>query len=144
MVPTRLTRMPPRTSRTSFVRRACTAWWWLCLPMGASCAAPREAASGKPTPTEWVALSTGRSCARGRVACGVGHCAANIANHCPTPITCELTVQCICAAYTGENGEALQRASETILPGQEVGVMAQVLCDEGEVVVTHAQRLNCR
>ena len=92
----------------------------------------------------WVTIETGQGCASGRVACGRGNCAANIANNCPQPVTCELTVQCVCQAFTGESGKATGRARQTIGPGEDVGVLARVLCDDGDVLATHAQRLHCR
>jgi hypothetical protein len=89
-------------------------------------------------------LDAGLGCVTAKVACGVGNCAARIHNQCDAPLTCELSVQCICRAFTGETGEATSRARDTVPAGARVGLRAQVICASGEVTATHAKRLACR
>lgn len=105
------------------------------------CAAP------KPPPVDkgpdWQPMGAGRSCARAKVACGHGNCAARISNECSTALTCELTVQSLCRAFTGESGEAIARKTETIPGGEPGGVLAQVICNDGEVLTTRALQLQC-
>jgi hypothetical protein len=88
-------------------------------------------------------IDTGETCATAQVACGVGNCAARIHNRCPRAVSCELTVQCVCRAFTGENGEAVSGARDTVPERASVGLRAHVLCGAGEVVATHAKKLSC-
>jgi hypothetical protein len=92
----------------------------------------------------WNELDTGKRCASARVACGTGNCAARIRNACDTAVTCQLTVQCVCRALTGEQGEALGRTEDTILAGAAGGLLARVVCDEGDVLATLAKNVRCR
>jgi hypothetical protein len=102
--------------------------------------APPVAANG----VEWLTLETGRDCARAEVACGVGNCVARIDNTCDEPLTCELAIQCVCQAVTGESGEARSRASDTAPAKGKVGLEAHAICGAGEVKATFAQAVSCK
>ena len=94
--------------------------------------------------TSWIRLQTGKACARTEVACAPGNCAANIANRCKTPVTCELRMESICRELTGEEGPATATSGEeTLLSGERVGIAATVLCNQGEVIATIARTVIC-
>jgi hypothetical protein len=93
---------------------------------------------------DWVLLETGKGCAKAKVACGPGNCAANVDNTCHTPITCELRMESICRADTGEEGPATATSGDqTILSGDKHGLAAHVICDAGEVLATIARKIRC-
>jgi len=120
--------------------KVCLVWGLLFVSGGCG---PTQAAE-QPEQLQWNVLKTGKACVRAKAACGVGNCAARIANHCGQPVSCELTVQCICHAMTGESVEAIERTRDTVLAGDEVGLRAHVLCATGEVQATYAKRIHCR
>jgi hypothetical protein len=94
--------------------------------------------------SDWVALETGAGCAPAEVACGPGNCAANVANGCQKPVTCDLFIECICRSTTGEEGPATATSGEnTILSGNRQGLAAKVICDQGDVIATIARRVDC-
>jgi len=105
--------------------------------------------SGPPPETprddpEWLALETGQSCAQAQVACGPGNCAANVENTCKKPVTCDLRIECICRAFTGEEGPAMATSGEsTIVAGGKEGLAAKVICDAGDVTATIARTIRC-
>ncbi|MCA9619190.1 MAG: hypothetical protein KC731_09210 [Myxococcales bacterium] len=106
--------------------------------------------AGSPPPDtpddepDWVELSTGKSCAKAVVACGPGNCASRIDNQCKEPVTCDLEIECICRALTGEEGPAKATAGEmTILAGEQDGLLAKVICDSGDVLATIARTVHC-
>ena len=93
---------------------------------------------------DWLALDTGRNCAQAAVACGPGNCAANVENTCNKPVTCDLRIECICRALTGEEGPAMATSGEyTILAGGKEGLSAKVICDSGDVLATIARTVRC-
>lgn len=114
------------------------------LMLASACAPAATSAVSKSDAVEWMPLETGHSCARGEAACGVGNCVARIDNGCDAPLTCELTIQCVCQAYTGESGEARSRASDTAPAKGKVGLKAHAICGSGEVLATHAESLRCK
>lgn len=96
------------------------------------------------TPTiNWFTMDTGESCVHAEVACGAGNCAARIDNRCRAPKTCELTIQCVCQAFTGESGEARSHARETVPAGAKFSFRAHAICSDGEVFATHAESVGC-
>jgi len=109
--------------------------------VGCDAPEPKSAAKGQP---DWKLLDTGRSCAAAKVACGVGNCAARIENRCNKPVICKLSIQCICASYTGESGEARANAQDLILAGDDGGMLARVICTDGDVKATLAKKVRCR
>jgi hypothetical protein len=93
---------------------------------------------------EWLDLQTGRNCAQAAVACAPGNCAANVQNTCPKPVTCEVSIECICRAFTGEEGPATATSGEyTILAGDKEGLSAKVICEQGDVLATIARTVRC-
>ncbi|MBM4376184.1 MAG: hypothetical protein FJ095_13965 [Deltaproteobacteria bacterium] len=113
------------------------------LPL-VGCAAPASPPPSTSNGIEWLTLETGRACARAEVACGVGNCVARIDNTCDEPLTCELAIQCVCQAYTGESGEARSRASDTAPAKGKVGLEAHAICGAGEVKATFAEAVRCK
>jgi hypothetical protein len=114
----------------------------LLVALQCGCGDPQSAADADAE--EWVVLETGKSCAKTAVACGPGNCAANVDNTCRTPVTCDLHMESICRAYTGEEGPATATSGEyTILSGDKQGLAATVVCDTGEVLVTIARTVTC-
>lgn len=110
-----------------------------------ACAATTEPPPAPAAPEiDWIPMQTGRSCARAEAACGVGNCVARVENRCAEAVECELVVQCVCQAFTGESGEALARARDNAIPGGKVGLRAHAICGDGEVLATHAQKVTCR
>jgi hypothetical protein len=120
------------------------AWLWLAVVGSLSCSSGPAAKAKADRDDEWISHDTGRSCAAARVACKAGNCAANVQNTCETPVTCDLYIECICQAYTGEEGPATATSGKnTILSGEKDGLAARVLCNSGEVVATIARRVTC-
>ncbi len=114
---------------------------YLALLLTLSCGSSRPA--DEPD-INWVDLETGRQCAPAEVACGPGNCAANVDNRCAAPVTCDLRMESICRAPTGEEGPATATSGKnTILSGQRHGLEAQVLCERGDVLVTIARTVRC-
>ncbi len=109
----------------------------------AACGAPATPAP-KSDAVEWMPFDTGSTCAKAEVACGPGNCAARIDNRCGAPLSCELTVQCVCQALTGESGEARSHAKDTAPAGGQVGLRAFAICSDGEVVATLAESVRCK
>lgn len=123
--------MSVRTAR-SFALSACLAG---CTPA--------EAPADTPLAVDWVPFDTDEPCVRAEVACAVGNCAARLANRCDTARTCELTMQCLCQALTGESGEARNRAGATIPARSRAGIRTHAICSAGEVLATHAESVRC-
>ena len=108
-----------------------------------SCAGPEPKVETKPE-FDWVSLDTGRPCATAEVACAPGNCAAKVSNACKQPVTCDLRIECICRAMTGEEGPAMATSGElTILAGVQEGLAAKVICEQGDVLATIARTLEC-
>jgi hypothetical protein len=119
-------------------------WLLVTIVSALACGASTEEPSRASDVEEWIIHDTGRPCAPARVACERGNCAANVQNTCDTPVTCDLYIECICAAYTGEEGPATATSGKnTILAGEKDGLAARVLCSSGEVVATIARRVVC-
>lgn len=113
-----------------------------CFVAACSSAPPPEPA--ETSDLEWVQLQTGRHCAEASVACAPGNCAANIRNACNKPVTCDLKIECICRALTGEEGPAKANSGElTILSGNKEGLAARVICEQGDVLATIARQVEC-
>jgi hypothetical protein len=108
--------------------------------MLAACADDPPPKSPEP---EWFKLKTGKSCANASVACAPGNCAANIDNDCKTPVTCHLSIECLCRTPTGEEGPATGRSEDTILSGERGGIATEVICNHGEVLATLARTVSC-
>ena len=102
---------------------------------------PSEAES--PTEPEWFGLKTGKGCAFAEVACGLGNCAANIENRCGVPVTCKLSIECLCQTWTGEQGPATAKSEDTIPTGERGGIATHVICNDGEVKATLARTVTC-
>ena len=116
---------------------------WAALLLNLSCGGSQEVSSAEAD-IDWIDLETGRNCAPAEVACGPGNCAANIANRCKAPVTCNLRMESICRARTGEEGPATATSGEnTILSGERHGLAARVICDQGEVLATIARTVDC-
>ncbi len=117
----------------------------LAIVFASACGGGPDAPAGAPSDDmDWVSLDSGKSCAKTRVACGPGNCAANVDNTCKTPVTCDLRIECICRAHTGEEGPATATSGAyTILSGDKHGLAARVVCDTGEVLVTIARTISC-
>jgi hypothetical protein len=93
---------------------------------------------------DWLTLETGTKCAMAEVACAPGNCAAKVRNACKTPVTCDLHIECICRAMTGEEGPATATSGETtILAGNDEGIAAKVICEQGDVLATIARTIRC-
>ncbi len=107
-----------------------------------SCGPPPEAEEPSDEP-EWFVLDTGKSCVQAKVACAPGNCAANIENTCKVPVTCNLSVECLCRTYTGEEGPATGKSEDTIPSGTNGGIAAHVICNSGEVLQTLARTVSC-
>lgn len=119
---------------------------WLIL---ASCVALISCGGAEPVVEaepefDWISLETGRACAKAEVACAPGNCAARVHNRCKKPVTCDLRIECICRAQTGEEGPATANSGEyTVLAGTDEGLAAKVICDQGEVLATIARTIEC-
>jgi hypothetical protein len=116
----------------------------LSLLVACACSSPPPPEPAEGPEFEWVKLKTGRNCAEASVACGPGNCAANILNTCKKPVTCDLKIECICRALTGEEGPAKANSGEaTILAGAKEGLAAHVICEQGDVLATIARTVEC-
>lgn len=116
----------------------------LAIAVVLSCGGAETDIDASSDDTEWLALDSGKPCAKTRVACGPGNCAANVDNTCKSPVTCDLRIECICRAFTGEEGPATATSGAyTILAGNKQGLAARVVCDTGEVLVTIARTVSC-
>ncbi len=112
---------------------------WLVLLTGCGEAKPAETVDE----VEWFELATGKACAQASVACGAGNCAANIDNRCKTPVTCQLSIECLCRTRTGEEGPATSSSQDTILSGELGGIATAVVCNDGDVLATLARTISC-
>lgn len=114
------------------------------LVVACACGEQTPAPQAPEDDLEWLNLETGQTCAQAAVACGPGNCAANVENACNKPVTCDLRIECICRALTGEEGPAMATSGEyTILAGGKEGLAAKVICDSGDVLATIARTVHC-
>lgn len=105
---------------------------------------PPPADSADDAEADWVKIQTGRDCAGAEVNCGPGECAAALDNQCDTPVTCDLSIECICRTPTGEEGPASATSGQmTILSGNREPLKAKVVCERGDVIATIARTVTC-
>lgn len=121
-----------------------SAWLFVLGVALAGCASKPAASASDSAEPDWRKESSGKACAGAKIACGVGNCVARIDNRCRQPVTCKLSIQSICSAYTGESGQAWAHAEDTILADDKGGIMARVICAAGDVKATLARRIRCR